>query len=328
LTVEITSGASAQTPAAPWRRRLAPIGFAVFVAALPLITSADMSAFVVTLGSRMMLFAIAALSLDLILGYAGMVSFGHAAFIGLGAYTAGILDAEGFGDVTIGLPLALGVSALFAAATGYISIRTKGAAFLMITLAFGEMAFYLANSLDEFGGSDGLTLNDRATVAGADLLSSDLTFYYVILACLVLVFLFLQAVVASRFGRVLRGTKEHPMRMAALGYNVERIRLTAYVIAGTICGLAGYLMANQTEFISPELMTWQTSGALMFMVILGGMATLYGPVLGAIAIIGLENVLSGYYEHWPLLLGGIYLLAALFARGGVVKLMFRDARHD
>jgi branched-chain amino acid transport system permease protein len=328
LTVEITSGASAQTPAAPWRRRLAPIGFAVFVAALPLITSADMSAFVVTLGSRMMLFAIAALSLDLILGYAGMVSFGHAAFIGLGAYTAGILDAEGFGDVMIGLPLALGVSALFAAATGYISIRTKGAAFLMITLAFGEMAFYLANSLDEFGGSDGLTLNDRATVAGADLLSSDLTFYYVILACLVLVFLFLQAVVASRFGRVLQGTKEHPMRMAALGYNVERIRLTAYVIAGTICGLAGYLMANQTEFISPELMTWQTSGALMFMVILGGMATLYGPVLGAIAIIGLENVLSGYYEHWPLLLGGIYLLAALFARGGVVKLMFRDARHD
>ena len=296
------------------------------IAGLPLVTSADMSAFAVTLGSRMMLFAIAALSLNLILGYAGMVSFGHAAFIGLGAYTAGILDAEGFGEVMIGLPLAIGISALFAGATGYIAIRTRGAAFLMITLAFGQMAFYLANSLDEFGGSDGLTLNNRAKVVGVDMLGSDLTFYYVILAVLVLVFVFLSALVASRFGRVLRGTKEHPMRMAALGYDVQRIRLTAYVIAGSICGLAGYLMANQTEFVSPAYMTWQSSGALMFMVILGGIATLYGPLIGAVAIIGLENILSGYYEHWPIVLGVIYLLAALFARGGIARLGGRGTK--
>jgi len=304
-----------------WTRRLLPALLVAVVAALPLVTSADTSAFAVTLGSRMMLFAIAALSLDLILGYAGMVSFGHAAFIGIGAYAAGILDAENVGDVMIGLPLALVVSALFAGATGYIAIRTKGAAFLMITLAFGQMAFYLANSLDEFGGSDGLTLNNRATVAGADLLSSDLTFYYVILACLVLVFIFLRALVASRFGRVLRSTKEHPLRVAALGYNVDHVRLTAYVIAGAICGLAGYLMANQTEFVSPASMTWQTSGELMFMVILGGMSTLYGPLLGAAVIVGLENFLSGYWEHWPILLGAVYLVAALFARGGIVNLI-------
>jgi branched-chain amino acid transport system permease protein len=324
--MELASGVPTRANATTCLRRIVPALLVVGIAGLPLVTSADMSAFAVTLGSRMMLFAIAALSLDLILGYAGMVSFGHAAFIGLGAYTAGILDAEGFGDVMIGLPLAIGISALFASATGYIAIRTKGAAFLMITLAFGQMAFYLANSLDEFGGSDGLTLNDRATVVGANVLGSDLTFYYVILAVLVLVFVFLNALVASRFGRVLRGTKEHPMRMAAFGYDVQRIRLTAYVIAGSICGLAGYLMANQTEFVSPAYMTWQNSGALMFMVILGGMATLYGPVMGAVAIIGLENLLSGYYEHWPILLGAIYLLAALFARGGIAQLGNRGTK--
>jgi branched-chain amino acid transport system permease protein len=326
VTMELASGVPTRANATTCLRRLVPVLLVVGIAGLPLVTSADMSAFAVTLGSRMMLFAIAALSLDLILGYAGMVSFGHAAFIGLGAYTAGILDAEGFGDVMIGLPLAIGISALFAGATGYIAIRTKGAAFLMITLAFGQMAFYLANSLDEFGGSDGLTLNDRAKVVGADVLGSDLTFYYVILAVLVLVFVFLNALVASRFGRVLRGTKEHPMRMAALGYDVQRIRLTAYVIAGSICGLAGYLMANQTEFVSPAYMTWQNSGTLMFMVILGGMATLYGPIMGAVAIIGLENLLSGYYEHWPILLGAIYLLAALFARGGIAQLGSRGTK--
>lgn len=323
LASDVPTGANVST----CLRRLVPVLLILGIAGLPLVTSADMSAFAVTLGSRMMLFAIAALSLNLILGYAGMVSFGHAAFIGLGAYTAGILDAEGFGEVMIGLPLAIGISALFAGATGYIAIRTKGAAFLMITLAFGQMAFYLANSLDEFGGSDGLTLNNRATVVGVDMLGSDLTFYYVILAVLVLVFVFLSALVASRFGRVLRGTKEHPMRMAALGYDVQRIRLTAYVIAGSICGLAGYLMANQTEFVSPAYMTWQSSGALMFMVILGGIATLYGPLIGAVAIIGLENILSGYYEHWPIVLGVIYLLAALFARGGIARLGGRGTKR-
>jgi branched-chain amino acid transport system permease protein len=320
VTVQLASAAPARANAATWLRRLLPALLVVLVAAMPLATSADMSAFTVTLGSRMMVFAIAALSLDLILGYAGMVSFGHAAFIGLGAYAAGILDAEGYGDVMIGLPIALGISALFAGATGYIAIRTKGAAFLMITLAFGQMAFYLANSLDEFGGSDGLTLNDRATVAGANLLKNDLTFYYVVLACLVVVFAFLKALVASRFGRVLRATKENPMRIAALGYDVQRMRLTAYVIAGVICGLAGYLMANLNEFVSPAYMTWQNSGSLMFMVILGGMATLYGPLVGAVAIIGLENILSSYYDHWPMVLGAIYLLAALFARGGLARL--------
>ncbi len=326
MTVELSSSAPASAPTLAWQRRLAPVVVIALIAAAPLVTSADTSAFAVTLGSRMMVFAIAALSLDLILGYAGMVSFGHAAFIGLGAYAAGVLDADAFGDMLIGLPVALAVSAAFAAATGYIAIRTKGAAFLMITLAFGQMAFYLANSLDELGGSDGYTMTGRATVAGADLLSSDLTFYYVILAGLVLTYGFLHALVRSRFGRVLRATKEHPMRVSALGYDVERVKLTAYVIAGTICGLAGYLMANQTGFVSTSYMTWKTSGELMFMVILGGMATLSGPVVGAVLIIGLENLLSSYYEHWPLLMGGIYLLAALFARSGITNMIRKGAR--
>lgn len=327
MTIELVSAPPARTTAVAWLRWLLPASLVVAAAAVPLVTGNDTAAFAVTLGSRMMLFAIAALSLDLILGYAGMVSFGHAAFIGIGAYVAGILDAQGYGDVLIGLPIALALSALFAGATGYIAIRTQGAAFLMITLAFGQMAFYLANSLDEFGGSDGLTLTDRAAVAGASVLKTDLVFYYVILACLVLVFVFLKALVASRFGRVLRATKESPTRVAALGYDVQRIRLTAYVIAGIIAGLAGYLMANQTEFVSPAYMTWQNSGSLMFMVILGGMATLYGPVIGAIAIIGLENVLSSYFNHWPMVIGGIYLLAALFARGGIARLGTRERKR-
>ncbi len=321
MTAELAPGLPSPTKYVMRLRWLLPTALVAMIAALPLVTGEGMSAFTVTIGSRMMIFGISALSLDLILGYAGMVSFGHAAFIGLGAYAAGILDAEGLGDVLIGLPIALGISALFAGATGYIAIRTKGAAFLMTTLAFGQMAFFLANSLDEFGGSDGLTLTNRAVVAGADLLENDLVFYYVILACLVVVFVFLSALVASRFGRVLRGTKHDPIRMAALGYDVQRVRLTAYVIAGVIGGLAGYLLANQTEFVSPAYMTWQNSGELMFMVILGGMATLYGPLIGAVAIIALQSLLSGYYDHWPLVLGAIYLLAALFARGGLVRLV-------
>lgn len=286
-----------------------------------------MSAYAVTLGSRMMVFAIAACSLNLILGYGGMVSFGHAAFIGLGAYAAGILDATGYGELLIGVPVAVGITALFAGSTGYIAIRTHGAAFLMITLAFGQMAYYIANSLDEFGGSDGLTMTGRAHVAGTDVLENNLVFYYVVLACLVMVFLFLKALVASRFGRVLRATKENPIRVAALGYDVNRVKLTAYTIAGVLGGLAGYLMANLDEFVSPAYMTWQYSGSLMFMVILGGMATPYGPLIGAVAIIGLENVLSSYYDHWPLALGGIYLFAALFARGGLARLGIRGRKR-
>jgi branched-chain amino acid transport system permease protein len=294
---------------------------------LPLVAGHGVAAYALNVGARMMVFAIAALSLDLILGYGGMVSFGHAAFIGIGTYVAGILDAEGMGDLLIGLPVAVAVSACFALVTGYIAIRTKGAAFLMITLAFGQMAFFIANSLDEFGGSDGLTLTGRATVAGAPLIASDLAFYYVVLVGLSLAFLFLRALVASRFGRVLRAAREDPTRVAALGYDVLRVRLTAYVIAGAICGIAGYLLGNQTQFVSPADMTWQSSGELMFMVILGGKGTLYGPLLGAIVITGLKDVLSGYWDHWPLVLGILYLAAALLARGGLARLPRRGQAH-
>jgi branched-chain amino acid transport system permease protein len=312
-------GGTNALPGKAWLRRNAlPLGLLAVFALIPFAAPLISEAYVLNLVTRVMIFAIAAIALDLLVGYGALVSFGHAAFIGVGAYAAGILAAHDISDALISLPVALAASALFAWATGAVCLRTKGVYFIMITLAFGQMAFYTASSLAPYGGDDGLTIPTRSTVAGFPVFASDRTLYYVTLACLAGVYLLCRALVVSRFGRVYRGARENAARMSAIGFEVFRFRLAAYVIAGMIGGLAGFLLADLTEFVSPAYMAWQRSGDLLVMVILGGMGTLHGAILGAAVFLLTEEWLSGLTEHWKVIFGPLLVLVAVFARGGLI----------
>ena len=299
--------------------------FAVF-AVIPAFAAMTTEAYVLGLVTRVMIFAIAALALDLLVGYGALVSFGHAAFIGLGAYAVGILSAHGINDALIALPVALGASALFALATGAVSLRTKGVYFIMITLAFGQMAYFTASSLAPYGGDDGLTVRVRSTLAGLTVLQNDRALYYVCLACLLGAYLLCRALVASRFGRVYRGARENPQRLATIGFEVYRFQLVAYVIAGMLGGVAGFLLANATDFVSPAYMSWQRSGELLIMVIFGGMGTLNGAIIGTAVFLLTEEWLSGLTEHWKVIFGPLLVLVAVFARGGLLGLGARLRR--
>jgi branched-chain amino acid transport system permease protein len=295
-----------------------PIGIFLVFAALPVAAPFAGGEHLLSLGSRVMIFAIAAVALDLLIGYGALISFGHAAFIGLGAYAVGILAAHGIGDALVSLPVALAVSALYAFLTGLVCLRTKGVYFIMITLAFGQMAFFTASSLAPYGGDDGLTIAARSTLAGLPLLKNERAFYYVVLLCLLATYLFCRVLVASRFGRVLRGAKENPVRMAAMGFDVYRFQLATYVIAGMIGGLSGFLLANASEFVSPAYMSWQRSGELIVMVLLGGLGSLNGAIIGTAAYLLTEEWLSGFTEHWKVIFGPVLVLVVLFARGGLI----------
>jgi branched-chain amino acid transport system permease protein len=297
-----------------------PAGIFLILAFLPLLASLVGGSYLVSLGSRVMIFAIAAVSLDVLVGYGALISFGHAAFVGLGAYAVGILSVYGITDALVSLPAALAVSAAYAFLTGLVCLRTKGVYFIMITLAFGQMAFFTASSLAPFGGDDGLTIAARNTVAGLALLRNEGAFYYVVLFCLLATYLFCRALVGSRFGRVVRGAKENPVRVATLGFDVYRFQLATYVIAGALAGLAGFLLANATEFVSPAYMSWQRSGELIVMVLLGGLGTLDGAIIGAAAYLLTEEWLSGVTEHWKVIFGPVLVLIVLFARGGLLGL--------
>jgi len=305
---------------------IAPALIFVALAAVPLVASVGAQTYVLDLVSRIMIFAIAAVALDVLIGYGGLISFGHAAFVGLGAYAVGILSAHGFGDALIALPIALAASALFALATGAVCLRTHGVYFIMITLAFSQMMFFTAASLAPYGGDDGLTVRARNTIAGFALMRDALSFYYVVFACLLATYLLCRALLGSRFGRVFCGARENPIRTASIGYDVFRYQLVAYVIAGAIGGLSGFLLANAAEFVSPAYMSWQRSGELVIMVLMGGMGTLYGAVIGAAAFVLAEEWLSGLTEHWKMIFGPLLVLIVLFARGGLVGLAARLVR--
>jgi branched-chain amino acid transport system permease protein len=305
---------------------IAPALIFVALAAVPLVASVGAQTYLLDLVSRIMIFAIAAVALDVLIGYGGLISFGHAAFVGLGAYAVGILSAHGFGDALIALPVALAASALFALATGAVCLRTHGVYFIMITLAFSQMMFFTAASLAPYGGDDGLTVRARNTIAGFALMRDALSFYYVAFACLLATYLLCRAMLGSRFGRVFCGARENPIRMASIGYDVYRYQLVAYVIAGAIGGLSGFLLANAAEFVSPSYMSWQRSGELVIMVLMGGMGTLYGAVMGAAAFVLAEEWLSGLTEHWKMIFGPLLVLIVLFARGGLVSLAARLVR--
>jgi branched-chain amino acid transport system permease protein len=295
-------------------------GLALLIVLPALVALADQP-FYLTLVTRMLIFAIAALSLDLILGYGAMVSFGHAAYLGIGAYAVGIFAFHGINAAWIQWPAAILGSAVVAALVGLVSLRTSGVYFIMITLAFGQMLYFLAVSLKLYGGDDGLTINQRSQLGGPLDLSSNTTLYYVVLA-LLLGFLFLgRRLVTSRFGMVIRGAKSNERRMRALGFPTLRYRLAAFAIAGTVCGVAGVLLANLTNFASPAYMHWTRSGELMVMVILGGMGSLIGPIFGAFALLLLEELLSSHTQHWQLYLGPILILIVLFAKRGIYGLL-------
>lgn len=301
------------------------------LAVVPLVARFGAESYLLSVATRTVVIAIGALSLGLILGFGALVSFGHAAFLGIGAYAVGILQTHGITDLFAHAGAAMGAAAVFALATGAISLRTTGVYYIMITLAFGQMLYFLAVSLSAYGGDDGITLPMRSTVFGLPVLKSPLALYYLALAVLGASSLFCRRLVSARFGRVLVGTKQNPERMRALGFEPYRYQLAAYVIAGIIGALAGVLLANQAEFVSPAYMTWQRSGELLVMVILGGIGSLPGAILGAAAYLLLEDGLSHVTEHWKMIFGPLLILVVLFGRGGLVGLLGRlwgDRRGD
>jgi len=287
---------------------------------LPTIAQALDEGFYIGVASRVLVFALAAASLNFILGFGGMVSFGHAAFMGLGAYTVGVLMQHGVGSAWVAWPLAMAVGAAFALVVGAISLRTQGVYFIMITLAFAQMVFYLVMSFKAWGGDDGLALPARSAVgAGVDL-ANDSHFYYVVLALVAASLLLMARMLNARFGHVLQAIKENEVRMAAIGFAVYRYKLVAFTIAGAFAGLAGALLANQSSFVGPGMLQWTQSGILLIMVILGGVGHLYGGLVGAAAFLLLEEVLSAYTLHWQLGLGAVLLLVVLVAPNGLLSL--------
>lgn len=313
----------------PKRRPIIALVLFVLLALVPVATMLGLPPHWLSLVTRAMIFAIAALSLDLILGVGGLVSFGHAVFIGIGAYATGIMITEGRAEALLILPVILVVCAVFGAVTGAVSLRTRGVAFIMITLAFGQMGFFLAQALSAYGGDDGLTLYERSTVLGFDLFANRTRFFYVVLAALAGCYALVSTIVASRFGRVLRAARENAARVTVTGYDVARVRLVAYVISGMIAGLSGFFLANQTEFVSPAFMSWQRSGELIFMVVLGGTGSLHGAIIGALAYLFAEDVLAAWTEHWKAIFGPLIVLFVLFTRGGIVGILGKLGRsHD
>ena len=308
------------SPGSP--RALVAGGILLLLALVPLIAQAAGELFYITLGARILVFALAATGLNLVLGYGGLVSFGHALFMGIGAYVVGILALHGLTSGWLHLAVAVGLSALIALVTGLISLRTSGMAFIMITLAFAQMFYFLGVGLKQYGGDDGLQIAQRSNFAPISI-ESNAGLYYFSFVLLVLAQYLSWRLLQARFGRVLCGTKSNPQRMRVLGFPVLRYQAVAYMISGVICGIAGMLLANLTNFTSPAYMSWTVSGDLIVMVMLGGIATILGPLVGAIAFVILETVLSAYTQHWMLLLGPIIVLIALFAKKGIYGLLLR-----
>lgn len=301
-------------------RWLFPMVLLSLLLAFPPIAAATGLEFYQGLLTKIMVYALAASSLNLILGYGGMVSFGHAAYFGLGAYTVAILMREGLTSAWVIWVAAVGLSALLALLIGFISLRTRGVYFIMITLAFAQMIYYLVVSFKQYGGEDGLRAR-RPEFGLFEL--NDTTLYYLTLGVLLAALYLMHRLVHSRFGRVLQAIRENESRALALGYPVFRFQLVAFVLAGATAGLAGVLMAHYTQYVSPSLLAWQQSGHLMMMVILGGVGQFWGGVLGAAVLSLVEEVLQDLTIHWQLGVGVILLLIVLFAPQGLAGLLRR-----
>lgn len=303
------------------------------LAVLPLLTQAFDQRYLLSIGTRIVIWSIAAVSLNMILGYGGLVSFGHAMFFGIGGYAVGILSAEGISSGWIQWPVALLAATAWAALIGALSLRTRGLYFIMITLAFAQLVYYVGSGLEAYGGDDGLNIS-RSRFPGLIDLRDKATFYWLCFALLCASLWFCGRYANSRFGLVIRGARSNELRMTALGFPVFRYRLAAFTIAGALGGLSGILLANEGAYISPAMMSWVKSGDLIVIVVLGGMGTLFGPLYGTIAFFVLEEALppllnlahKGWGEYWMIVFGPLLVLIALYARGGIDSLLGR--RHE
>ncbi len=299
------------------------------LALLPVAAAWLNQPFYLDLFRRIMIFAIAAVSLDLILGYGGMVSFGHAAYLGVGAYAVAIPAFYGIHSGLVQWGLALVLSGLVALVIGAISLRTSGVYFIMITLAFAQMLYYLGISINAWGADDGMRLARKSQFAPVLDLGNAYVFYYVVFGILIVLLWLGHRLIHARFGLVVRAAKSNEPRAGAVGFPTFRYKLAAFVLAGAVCGLAGALLTNQTEYLTPSYMHWTRSGDIMVMVILGGMGTLFGPVLGAIVFLLLEDLLAAWTAHWQAVLGPLLVLIVLYARRGLWGLLPGGAaRHD
>ena len=264
----------------------------------------------------MMIYGIAATALNLLLGYTGLVSFGHALFLGIGAYSVGIPAFNGIDNGWLQLLLVIAATGGVGALTGLVVLRTQGMAFIMITLAFAQMFYFLGVSLKEYGGDDGMSLPSRSVLAPLNL-ASDLQLYCLILALLIATLYLSWRLVNSRFGYVLRGIKSNERRMRALGFATERYKLAVYVVSGVVTGIAGFLLANLSSYVSPSSSAWTVSGELVVMVILGGIGTVFGGALGALALLLIEELLTMATEHWMAILGLMIVAIVLLAKNGI-----------
>lgn len=314
-------------------RGIATAVILLVLAALPLLTQAFDQRYLLSIGTRIVIWSIAAVSLNMILGYGGLVSFGHAMFFGVGGYAVGILSAEGISSGWIQWPIALLAATAWAVVIGALSLRTRGLYFIMITLAFAQLVYYVGSGLEAYGGDDGLNIS-RSRFPGLIDLRDKASFYWLCFALLCASLWFCGRYANSRFGLVIRGAKSNELRMTALGFPVFRYRLAAFTISGAFGGLAGILLANEGAYISPAMMSWMKSGDLIVIVVLGGMGTLFGPLYGTIAFFVLEEALppllnlahKGWGEYWMIVFGPLLVLIALYARGGIDSLLGR--RHD
>ena len=298
-------------------------------AVVPFLAPALGEPFYVIVFARIMIWAIAAVSLNLIMGYGGMISFGHAVYLGIGGYTIGILAFHGVNNAWIQWPLGIGICALISLIFGAISLRTRGVYFIMITLALAQMIFFLSVSAERYGSDDGLNILGRSDFGLPFYnLSDKLTMYYTIFAFLLLSVFVSWRLIHSRFGVVMRAAKSNDTRVQAVGVSTYRYRLTAFVIAGVMCGIAGMLQANLENFVSPDMMNWPRSGELIFMVVLGGMSTLFGPVTGAFVFLMLSEILSSWTIHWHIIFGPFLVLVVIFARGGIAGLLTPRAARE
>jgi branched-chain amino acid transport system permease protein len=313
-------------------RGLITVLLLLMLAVLPLLTQAFDQRYLLSIGTRIVIWTIAAISLNMILGYGGMVSFGHAMFFGIGGYAVGILAHHGIASGWIQWPAGIVAAALWAAVIGALSLRTRGLYFIMITLAFAQLVYYLGAGLEAYGGDDGLNIS-RSRFAGLLDLRDKASFYWLCFALLCGTLWFCSRFANSRFGLVIRGAKSNDLRMTALGFPVFRYRLAAFILSGAFGGLAGILLANEGAYISPAMMSWVKSGDLIVIVVLGGMGTLFGPLYGAIAFFALEETLpplldlgrKGWGEYWQIAFGPMLVLVALYAKGGIDSLFGR--RH-
>jgi branched-chain amino acid transport system permease protein len=311
----------------PPAARIFAVLLLVGLALVPLAAAWLGQPFWVTLFTRILIFALAAMGLNLVLGFGAMVSFGHAMYVGIGAYTVGILSYHGVDNGAAQLLVGLGVGALVALAVGAICLRTSGMAFIMITLAFAQMLFFLVVSLREYGGDDGMQLKGRSLLGPLDLNNATALYYLAYVLVLAVLFAFWR-LVHSRFGMVLRGCRSNERRMGSMGFPTLRYKLSAYVISALVCVLAGMLMANLTRFVAPSYMAWTVSGELIVMTVLGGLGTLVGPIAGAAALLLLEEALSSLKlglpwldaivnQHWLALIGLFIVLVVLVLKQGI-----------